>query len=71
MFEVRNQELEGLMFNSNQEREKMSQILKSKVFENEELKTKFMRVETDAYKVKELESNYVDMKVIVWGFRTG
>lgn len=59
------------MFNSNQEREKMSQILKSKVFENEELKTKFMRVETDAYKVKELESNYVDMKVIVWGFRTG
>lgn len=52
------------MFSSNQEREKLSQQLKSKIFETDELKAKFMRVETDAYKMRELEANYVDMKVI-------
>lgn len=60
---MRAKEYDSSLFNLNQERDKLSQQLKSKMFEFDELRTKSMRMETEAYKVKELESSYSDMRV--------
>ena len=63
LLEMRNKEYESSLFNLNQDRDKLTQQLKARMFEYDELKGRFMKVETDSYKMKELESSYLDMKV--------
>ena len=54
ILDMKAKEYDTSLFNINQDRDKLSQQLKAKMFEYDELRTKFMRVETEAYKTKEL-----------------
>jgi hypothetical protein len=40
------------LFNTNQERDKLNQQLKAKMFEFDEMRSKLMQVETDTYKMR-------------------